>query len=239
MYHVAICDDESVFIDEIEIIIKHFAKEYDYPLQLHSFQNSTALLDEIVDGSVFDIYLLDVDMPGVGGFELAKKVKEKQPEAPIIFLTSHVEMSREGYKVDALRFVSKLCLDAEIDEALNAAFFDILNARNPFLNITHYHDVVRVPYNEILYVQRVMRYLEIHTSRQGIITTGRSIKDVLAKLDDERFVFISRSCFVNLDHVRQLSESSIKMDTNESLPISRKMLPGVKSTILRVWGEQA
>ena len=83
-----------------------------------------------------------------------------------------------------------------------------------------------------------MRYLEIHTSRQGMINTGRGIKEIFEKIGDERFVFISRSCFVNLDHVQQLSESFIKMDTDENLPISRKMLPGVKSTILQVCGEK-
>ena len=83
-----------------------------------------------------------------------------------------------------------------------------------------------------------MRYLEIHTSRQGMINTGRGIKEIFEKIGDERVVFISRSCFVNLDHVQQLSESFIKMDTDENLPISRKMLPGVKSTILQVWGEK-
>ncbi len=83
-----------------------------------------------------------------------------------------------------------------------------------------------------------MRYLEIHTSRQEIIKAGRGIKEIFEKIGDERFVFVSRNCFVNLDHVQQLSESFVKMDTDESLPISRRMLPGVKSTILQVWGEK-
>lgn len=100
----------------------------------------------------------------------------------------------------------------------------------------HYHDVARVAYHEIIYVIRVMRYLEIHTVRQGVLTTGRGIKDTFAQLQDNRFVFIGRSCFVNLDHVLQLSESEIELDTKERLPVSRKMLPGVKVTILQVWG---
>ena len=238
MYHVAICDDEIVFIDKISELLQQYAKRKKLIFQFHIFTDPSSLQDEITDGSVFDIYLLDVEMPGIDGFSLVRRIKGSQPLAPILFLTSHVEMSREGYKVDALRYVSKLSLKDELTEALDAALDETEKSEKKYLTVTYYHDIVRVPYDEILYVQRAMRYLEIHTSRQGIINTGRGIKEVFEKVSDERFVFISRSCFVNLDHVQQLSESFIKMDSDENLPISRKMLPGVKSTILQVWGEK-
>ncbi|WP_322203625.1 LytR/AlgR family response regulator transcription factor [Acutalibacter intestini] len=238
MYHVAICDDEVVFIDKISELLQKYAKKKKFNFQLHTFSDPSALQDEIIDGSVYDIYFLDVEMPGLDGFSLAKQIKTSHPLVPILFLTSHIEMSREGYKVDALRYVSKLSLNEELIEALDAALAEAEKAEKNFLTVTYYHDIVRIPYDEILYVQRVMRYLEIHTSRQGIVNTGRGIKEIFKKIGDERFVFISRSCFVNLDHVQQLSQAFIEMDTDESLPISRKMLPGVKSTILQVWGEE-
>ncbi len=238
MYHVAICDDEVVFIDKISELLQEYAKKKKLNFQFHTFSDPSALQDEIIDGSVYDIYLLDVEMPGLDGFSLAKQIKASHPLVPILFLTSHIEMSREGYKVDALRYVSKLSLKEELIEALDAAFTKAEKAEKSHLIISHYHDLVRISYDEIIYIQRVMRYLEIHTSRQGTIKTGRGIKEIFDKIGDERFVFVSRSCFVNLDHVQQLSETFIKMDTDESLPISRKMLPGVKSTILQVWGEK-
>lgn len=238
MYHVAICDDESIFIDKISGLLQQYAKRKKLIFQLNTFADPSALRDEIADGSIYDIYLLDVEMPGLDGFSLAKQIKDSQPLAPILFLTSHIEMSREGYKVDALRYVSKLSLEQELTEALDAALTEVNKTEKSYLTVTYYHDIVRIPYDEIIYVQRVMRYLEIHTSRQGIVNTGRGIKEIFEKIGDERFVFINRSCFVNLDHVQQLSESFIKVDTDENLPISRKMLPGVKSTILQVWGEK-
>ncbi|WP_304432767.1 LytR/AlgR family response regulator transcription factor [Acutalibacter muris] len=238
MYHIAICDDESVFIHQVSALLQQYAKMKNLIFQLHSFSDPRTLQDEILDGSVHDIYLLDVEMPSIDGFSLAKQIKNAQPHAPILFLTSHIEMSREGYKVDALRYVSKLSLEDELNEALDAALAEADQAEKHYLTITHYHDIVRIPYDEILYVQKLMRYLEIHTSRQEIIKAGRGIKEIFEKIGDERFVFVSRNCFVNLDHVQQLSESFVKMDTDESLPISRRMLPGVKSTILQVWGEK-
>ena len=239
MYRVAICDDEPSFLEAISVSVKKYATEHNQPLDIRIFQHPETLRDEITDGPVFDIYLLDVEMPALNGFELARQIKAVEPSAPILFLTSHVEMSREGYKVDALRYVAKLDLDSELSEALDAALAGAQKAQASYLNVTHYHDIVRIPYDEIIYVVRVMRFLEIYTVRQGVVTTGRGVKEIFEKIGDNRFVFISRSSFVNLDHVRRLSDSEIELDTGERLPISRKMLPGVKATILKVWGERS
>lgn len=236
MMRIAICDDEPVFLTQIEKMLKGYGRTKNQTLDVLPFHDPQALLEEIHDGTVIDIYLLDIEMPGLDGLKLAKEIRVVSPDAPILFLTSHVEFSREGYKVDALRFVSKLMLEDELCEALDAALKGAQKAQESYLAVTHYHDAARVAYSEIIYVMRVMRCLEIHTVRQGVLATGRGIKDTFAQLHDERFVFIGRSCFVNLDHVQQLSESEIELDTGERLPISRKMLPGVKATILRVWG---
>lgn len=236
MIRIALCDDESVFLSKIQRFIQEYAEAKNQVIDIVSFQSPQTLWDEIKEGTAFDVFLLDIEMPGLDGLTLAKEIRVLSPDAPILFLSSHMEFSREGYKVDAMRFVSKLTLEDELCEALDAALKGAKKVHESYLAVTHYHDVVRVAYHEIIYVIRVMRYLEIHTVRQGVLTTGRGIKDTFAQLQDNRFVFIGRGCFVNLDHVLQLSESEIELDTKERLPISRKMLPGVKVAILQVWG---
>ncbi len=74
MYHVAICDDEVVFIDKISELLQKYAKKKKLNFQLHTFSDPSALQDEIIEGSVYDIYLLDVEMPGLDGFSLAKQI---------------------------------------------------------------------------------------------------------------------------------------------------------------------
>jgi DNA-binding NarL/FixJ family response regulator len=67
-----------------------------------------------------DIILLDISMPGLNGFEAARKLRRTAPEAKLIFLTMHGDA---GYVADALRlgasgYVLKSCTTSELMEAI-------------------------------------------------------------------------------------------------------------------------
>lgn len=60
-------------------------------------------------------------MPKLNGIELAKQIRSKLPDVILIFLTSHNEFAPQGYKVKALRYLSKLNMREQLNEALSAA----------------------------------------------------------------------------------------------------------------------
>ena len=60
--------------------------------------------------------------------------------------------------------------------------------------------------------------------------------EVYQKLDDLRFVYVERGCFVNLDYVFRISGSEIILKNGDKLAVSRNLLPKVKQTIFHLWG---
>jgi DNA-binding LytR/AlgR family response regulator len=79
---------------------------------------------------------------------------------------------------------------------------------------------------------------EVVTQRQGNQRTKRPLRDIFVEIDDGRFIFIiDRGCFVNTDFILQITNHSIILKNQESLPVSRNMLPQVKTALLRLWGE--
>ena len=102
----------------------------------------------------------------------------------------------------------------------------------------HYNDVMRIPYQEIVYIRHVLRSSQIITLDLGIIKDNRGLKAIHEQLNDERFIYIDRSTFVNLDHVRQIKGSEVILRNLERLPISRQMLTKVKYTINCLWGSE-
>lgn len=176
-------------------------------------------------------------MPELNGMELAQQIRTYLPASIIIFLTSHSEFSLEGYKFGVLRYIPKLDLSRRLPEALAAAQKEFSKLETSFLTVRHYTDVMRIPYQEIVYVRHVLRNSQIITLNLGMMKDNRGLKAIHEQLNDERFIYIDRSTFVNLDHVRQIKGSEVILRNMERLPISRQMLAKVKYAINCMWGD--
>ena len=194
------------------------------------------LMYEVEDGKIADIFILDVEMPNMNGFDLADKIREHTETSVIIFLTSHDEMASMGYKSKALRYVIKLNLERDIEEALESAVAEISSADDKTITLHRYNDYWRIPYKDIICVSRISRQLVITTRLLGEITDNRGIKEFFDTLEDNRFLFIDRSCFVNIDYISRINGFSLKLKDGQVLPISRRSLKNVKQTLLEQWG---
>lgn len=240
MIKMAICDDDTRILDKAETLVQAFNRthkeEVNYSVEKYS--SPQTLCDDVLEGKIFDVFLLDMEMPEMSGVSLAGKIREQIPSCVIIFLSSHTEFqyTQEGYKVQALRYVSKLIMETVLTEALEAAIQAHQKGEDSYYTLSHYSDIVRIPLGEILYVHRVKRMAVIVTEKRGEFQIKRPLRDIYAELNDLRFVFVDRSCFVNLNQIMSLAENEVTLKNGEKLPVSRKMLPVVKSTILKLWG---
>lgn len=230
MIRIAVCDDNEIELNEIrKKILKH---SEDFSVAI--YPSSRELWFAIQDRDLADVFILDVDMPEMDGFQLAEQITKYRPQALLIFLTAHSEFAARGYRYQALRYVHKLRMDAELYEALDAATLRLLSVQNSFLSVKHSGNYYRIPYNDILYVLRVSRLLEIHTVNETV-TDRRGIRELFELLDDCRFLFIDRSCFINTDYIRYISGTDVTLINGEQLPVSRRMLANLKSYIAKEW----
>ena len=240
MIQLAICDDESIFMDKAEQVILSYNNSLNSQnkLRVSKFQSGKALLANVEDGDIFDVYVLDIEMPEMDGLSLARAIRNFQDHAVLIILTSHSNMSftEESFKLNVLRYVNKMNMEETLPEALDAAIKQVQAQAPLYLLVTHYHDVIRIPYQDIVYVHRVKRLTEIVLKDRQTIQDGRTLSEVFQKLNDLRFVYVERGCFVNLDYVFRISGSEIILKNGEKLAVSRNLLPKVKQTIFHLWG---
>src|SRR5574344_1365846 len=96
-----------------------------YNYVIYDFTDGNKLLES---NDEFDIYILDVDMPRIGGFQVASQIRQKFQDACIIFLTSHREKMQQAFKVRAFRYLIKPIDINEFKEAILAAINEIINA---------------------------------------------------------------------------------------------------------------
>ena len=235
---IAICDDNEIqlrsaaeAVHEYNLTLPDDAVRF----SMRTFTSARQLWFEMADQKIADLFLLDIDMPEMSGLELAEKIREIGPRTLILFLTSHTEYALQGYKVDAFRFIPKDRLKEELPEALHAAENELSRTRE-YVSISEDGLLVRVPLDEILYVQRSLRLLEIHTLHQGILSSRKGIKEFYDSLGSDRFLFIDRGTFVGIDHIEKIDHTELTIaSTKEVLTISRRLQRTVKDTLARLW----
>ena len=133
MLKIALCDDDAVFLKELTGKIQELLRFEEKNAAIASFVNPTALTASVASGDRFDIFILDVEMPQIDGFKVTADLRKYQPNVALIFLTSHLQYALEGYKVDALRFISKLNVDETLPEALQKALHTLEQQDQHFL----------------------------------------------------------------------------------------------------------
>lgn len=236
MLKIALCDDDSQFVSKITGLIQSLLQNSTESPVITTYINPVALTASISDGERYDIYILDVEMPDMNGMDVARRIREFQPGAPLLFLSSHLSYATEGYKVQALRYVSKLDLENALPEALEQAVATLEKADTRSIMVQHYQNYTRILHKDILYVQKMQRSIQIVTDRQGVFKDNRGIKELFAEIGDPRFIFTDRAYFVNLDYVQELNGSWLVLTNEDRVPISRPMMAGVKKTMIALWG---
>ena len=122
MIRIALCDDEQGILDEVSLHIKEYAdKRQTNVLETVCFQASSALLSALEDDNSFDIFVLDVYIGDGIGTEIAKTLRKRGIESPIIFLTTSVEHAPESFETGTLRYLIKPLDPNKLYEALDAA----------------------------------------------------------------------------------------------------------------------
>ena len=84
-YKIAICDDEPAQISHLEAIVRRWAEENGHSCDISAFSSAENFLFEYGQGDFFDILLLDIEMRGMSGIDLARRLREKGCRGEIIF----------------------------------------------------------------------------------------------------------------------------------------------------------
>lgn len=169
------------------------------------------------------LYILDIQLPGMSGIDIAQKLRERGYDGNILFLTAFRDYVFEGYNVRAMNYLLK----PVEPEALNLCLDDVYQQfeENYFLFRSN-TDYLPIPYIHILTFYVENHYVNITTATE-VLRTRASLNTLLPDLPVE-FVQVSRSCIVNMRHIRKISGATISLSNKSTVPISRHYLNDVR-----------
>ena len=96
-YTAVIVDDKEEDLKQSEEIIREVMKSKGILVQIKTLTNGHQLMADLEEKKTYDIFLLDLELPGYTGFELAEKIRVFDTTAYIIFYTAHDKLGHLSY----------------------------------------------------------------------------------------------------------------------------------------------
>lgn len=173
----------------------------------------------------YDISFVDIEMPGVDGFETISKARTNDNDGIYVILTTHTEMSRKGYLVNAFRYIDKAHLD-ELKEAIDSA--GAVLGRNEKILVNIIGDGPReIVLKNIIYIETEKHYILIHT-KQGTLKSSNNMRDIEEMLQDKWFCRCHNVFIVNLDEISHIEGRIAYLSNGDDIDVSHRKMSQFK-----------
>lgn len=235
MIKIAICDDETSKSELVEKYVENYMNSKLRVYEKQVFTSSRALLCEIADGSVFDVLLLDIEMPVMDGINLSEAVKSYLPDVLIIFITDYEKYVYESFKVHPFRFVPRKYLDNMLSLALRDAVDFIDRTKDKYFYVENQSGMEKIPTRNISYIRHREKYAYIEKTDGTSSKVRKTLKQVFSELPEGDFIWIDRGCICSLIQISRISEGDILLVDGTRLQVSRDRLTEVKRTLKKYW----
>ena len=215
----AAVDDDPRDAEYLASLVREWAGERGEDLDLALYPSAEAFLFAYESDRRLSLLFLDVEMPGLNGVELAKRVREGNREVKIVFVTGYSDYILEGYDVAALHYLVKPLSREKLFQVLDRARKEIAEDDRA-LYLRERDGVVRIPLREILYAEVYHNDVTIHAREvhQRRMTLGELEKELSPGAG---FFRIGRSYLLNLAFVSRTARGEVTLTDGTRLPLPR------------------
>lgn len=231
---IAICDDVDAQVNYLSGLCNKWADMMKITVIIKSFPSSESYLFFTSEDKSTDVLLLDIEMPGMSGMELAKKLRGNGDSVQIIFITGYPDFIAEGYDVAALHYLLKPIDEKKFMEVLSKAAVHIAKDKTVVL-LSAEGRVVRLYEEDINYIEASGHGTIAYTTK-GQQRLSESISNIAGKLSTA-FIPCHRSFIVNLNKVSAISRTGIILDNNREIPLARGKYEAINHSFLIFYKE--
>jgi len=206
-----------------------------------------------------DLLLLDVQMPGRDGTQLAAELRLKSPAPAIVFVTAHAQHALRAFDLDAVDYLTKPVKRERLQMALRRVAQRLVSGQpvtaqplpakeeGPVIVVSDRGRIIRVPVADVLYLKAELKYVTLRTAEHTHV-----LDDSLAELEErlgEHFLRVHRNALVSRRAVRALERRTLAGDSEEEgsegwavcmapvgewLAVSRRQVAAVREALVAV-----
>lgn len=232
---IAIVEDEIQQADLLRKYIDKWSLETGESIQSDLFSDGLFFLEKYQ--ADYDLIFLDIMMPRINGLDTAKKIREKDENVILIFVTNIAQYAQKGYEVSAFDFIVKPFNEYDISFRLSKAKNKLQRENEKYLIVRCGASIKRICARDLYYVDVMKHCLSYHTAYGVFREWNRALSDIEKELPKDSFSRCTIGILVNLIYVKEITFDSIILKNNETLPLSRGKKNGFTEAFLYMGGK--
>lgn len=208
-------------------LMTEYVKKIPY-LNLVDACSSPLAAIEILRKRPIDLLFLDIQMPEITGISLLKALQKKPM---VILTTAYSEYALEGYELDVIDYLLKpitferflRAVEKASQRNTSAAPVVVSESKpadvaQPFIFVKDGTKLVKIKWDDILYVEGLKDYVTIHTKQQKIVSLQR-IKSLEEQLPSDKFIRIHHSYIIAISAIDVIHKGEVQIGSAQ-IPIS-------------------
>ncbi|WP_418667825.1 LytR/AlgR family response regulator transcription factor [Allofournierella sp.] len=217
MIRIAICDDQPEDARGLERLL--LERQPGLPVRLYA--SAQPLLWDLETGNAcFELFFLDICLPGTGGLEAARRIRARQPDALIVFVSTSREFYREAYDLFAFNYLEKPVDPARLGKVLDRALDQLAVQADQKVSFSFRSREYSVRCADILYVSSAGHQLTLHLRGGGALPCYGKLAEFAERLPGRSFVRCHQSYLVNLGEITALEPGGFRVG-GALVPISK------------------
>lgn len=237
MITVLVADDEAPAREELSFLLRSDDRIGDIHLAA-----SGAEAIRILSSTAVDAAFLDIHMPGLSGFDLARALSRFEKRPALVFVTADEDRALEAFDVEAVDYVLKPVRRERLERAITR----LTEATRESETIDHTRDLIAVTLgsttrmirrSDVRFGQAAGDYVRLHTD-DGSYLVRVPLSELETQWADLGFVRVHRSYLVSLPAIAKMrlgADSPLVTvslgDTAVDVPVSRRMLPALRERV--------
>lgn len=225
----AVCDDDIAFAGLLSKHLRRLTVKFpdEIESQIRTFYSASQVLNYLKQDPIH-ILLLDIDMPGTNGFELAEILHKRSPSTIIVFVSAYDNYVYESFMFNPFCFLRKTHLKEELDNVIQKVVQKFFETNETMLFSTVESDI-NIRIQDIVYIESVKNYYEIHCGKNTVCRCRGTLSSIETALAKHNFYRIHHAFLVNMLNIRSVDANrTLELIDGTNISVSSRKWTGFK-----------
>lgn len=222
MYRIAICDDDSLQVSNLEKQISRYFDELNIQYEIDGYYKGDRLVKSMREQmDNYQLIFLDIEMEIINGIETAKLLRNLDKNFILIYVTSYEQYALESFEVSPFRYLIKPVSLEKLKVVLSDVLVE-LTAKQKFLfyqvGMEHFQVILD---NIVCLYSEFGRKIHLELVDDSSVSFYGKISIIEEELPQTHFVRVNSGTIINLDYVASFNRNDVTMVNGDCITVSR------------------